>query len=51
MGETVKIAAKNKEELVYEFKKVLRNDLPLGATEEWLCGVMHPIIYVTFTQF
>ena len=40
MGETVKIAVENKEELVYEFKKVPMIDLPLGATEDRLCGTI-----------
>ena len=40
MGETVKIAVENKEELIYDFKKVPMIDLPLGATEDRLCGTI-----------
>jgi magnesium chelatase subunit I len=40
MGETVKIAVENEEELVCEFKKVPMIDLPLGATEDRLCGTI-----------
>lgn len=40
MGEAVKIAVENKEELIYDFKKVPMIDLPLGATEDRLCGTI-----------
>ena len=40
MSETVKNAVENNEELTCEFKKVPMVDLPLGATEDRLCGTI-----------
>ena len=40
MSETVKTAVVNNEELDYEFKKVPMVDLPLGATEDRVCGTI-----------
>ena len=40
MSETVKTAVENKEELSSEYKKVPMVDLPLGATEDRLCGTI-----------
>lgn len=40
MSETVKIAVENNEKLAYEFKKVPMVDLPLGATEDRVCGTI-----------
>ena len=40
MSETVKTAVENKEELSAEYKKVPMVDLPLGATEDRLCGTI-----------
>merc|ERR1712222_282748 len=40
MSETVKMAVENNEELDYEFKKVPMVDLPLGATEDRVCGTI-----------
>merc|ERR1712023_233051 len=40
MSETVKAAVENNEELAYDFKKVPMVDLPLGATEDRVCGTI-----------
>ena len=40
MSEKVKAAIENNETLNYEFKKVPMVDLPLGATEDRLCGTI-----------
>ena len=40
MSETVKTAVENNEEVNYEFKKVPMVDLPLGATEDRVCGTI-----------
>tara|TARA_B110001452_G_scaffold120668_1_gene100158 strand:- start:4552 stop:5604 length:1053 start_codon:yes stop_codon:yes gene_type:complete len=40
MSETVKAAVENQDELAYEFKKVPMIDLPLGATEDRVCGTI-----------
>ena len=40
MSETVKNAVEANEELDYEFKKVPMVDLPLGATEDRVCGTI-----------
>ena len=40
MSETVKTAVENNEELDFEFKKVPMVDLPLGATEDRVCGTI-----------
>ena len=40
MSEKVKTAVENNETLNYEFKKVPMVDLPLGATEDRLCGTI-----------
>ena len=40
MSETVKAAVENQDELDYEFKKVPMIDLPLGATEDRVCGTI-----------
>ena len=40
MSEVVKTAVENNEELNYEFKKVPMVDLPLGATEDRVCGTI-----------
>merc|ERR1712222_189619 len=40
MSETVKMAVENNEELDYEFRKVPMVDLPLGATEDRVCGTI-----------
>ena len=40
MSETVKTAVENKEELSAEYKKVPMVDLPLGATEDRVCGTI-----------
>ena len=40
MSETVKTAVENKEELSSEYKKVPMVDLPLGETEDRLCGTI-----------
>ena len=40
MSETVKIAVENKQELPTSYKKVPMIDLPLGATEDRVCGTI-----------
>ena len=40
MSEAVKKTVENNEELDYEFKKVPMVDLPLGATEDRVCGTI-----------
>jgi magnesium chelatase subunit I len=40
MSETVKTAVENQEEISYDFKKVPMVDLPLGATEDRVCGTI-----------
>lgn len=40
MSETVKTAVENKQELPVAFKKVPMIDLPLGATEDRVCGTI-----------
>jgi magnesium chelatase subunit I len=40
MSETVKTAVENQEEVACEYKKVPMIDLPLGATEDRVCGTI-----------
>jgi len=40
MSETVKLAVENNEEIPFDFKKVPMVDLPLGATEDRVCGTI-----------
>ena len=40
MSETVKMAVENNEEINFEYKKVPMVDLPLGATEDRVCGTI-----------
>jgi len=40
MSETVKLALQNNEELKLDYKKVPMVDLPLGATEDRVCGTI-----------
>jgi magnesium chelatase subunit I len=40
MSESIKTALENEEELNFEFKKVPMVDLPLGATEDRVCGTI-----------
>ena len=40
MSETVKLAVENNEEVPFDYKKVPMVDLPLGATEDRVCGTI-----------
>jgi magnesium chelatase subunit I len=40
MSESIKAAVENQEEVAFEYKKVPMIDLPLGATEDRVCGTI-----------
>ena len=40
MSETIKTAVENQEDVAFDFKKVPMIDLPLGATEDRVCGTI-----------